>query len=107
MLSLNIEAVTAEFCLDHAAFTAFMEYEDRSGQNAESLVEAFEDSYLGTFDSLEDWAEDYLENTGGLESMPENLRRYFDFEAFARDCRLNGDIYEVTTPEGLAVFHSH
>ena len=41
------------------------------------------------------YAENYIEDTGLLDEMPENLRYYFDVEAFARDMLLSGDIDEV------------
>ena len=37
----------------------------------------------------------YIEDTGLLDEMPENLRYYFETEAFARDMLLSGDIDEV------------
>ncbi|PCI21054.1 hypothetical protein COB64_00850 [Candidatus Wolfebacteria bacterium] len=41
------------------------------------------------------YAENYIEDTGLLDEMPENLRYYFDVDAFARDMLLSGDINEV------------
>lgn len=41
------------------------------------------------------YAENYIEDIGLLDEMPENLRYYFDTEAFARDMLLSGDINEV------------
>ncbi|PHZ84310.1 antirestriction protein ArdA [Paremcibacter congregatus] len=41
------------------------------------------------------YVEDYIEDCGLLDDMPENLRYYFDTEAFARDMLLGGDITEV------------
>jgi len=62
------------------------------------------DHYVGESDNgPADWAEDWLEETGGLEGMPENLRPYFDFEAYARDCSM-GDI-EFVDSEGDTVRH--
>jgi hypothetical protein len=29
-----------------------------------------------------------------LSEIPEHVRSYIDYEAFARDCRLSGDMYE-------------
>ena len=49
--------------------------------------------YAGKFDSLTEWAENFLEDTGQLNEIPERLRYYFDYEAYARDARLNGDIW--------------
>lgn len=39
-----------------------------------------------------EYAEQFIEDTGMLDNMPENLRYYFDIKAFARDMMLNGDI---------------
>lgn len=36
-------------------------------------------------EDMEDVAREYAEETGLLSSIPENLRNYFDFEAFGRD----------------------
>lgn len=57
-------------------------------------VEAARDAYAGSFDSWTDWAEQYLEDTGGLSEIPEHLRYYFDYEAYGRDANLNGDLFE-------------
>lgn len=42
-----------------------------------------------------EYTEQFIEDTGMLNDMPENLRFYFDTEAFARDLVLGGDITEV------------
>ncbi len=41
------------------------------------------------------YARDYIEDTGLLDEVPENLQFYFDVEAFARDLILGGDIAEA------------
>jgi len=43
----------------------------------------------------DEYAEEYITDSGLLDDMPENLRYYFDVEAFARDMLLSGDINEV------------
>lgn len=52
----------------------------------------FRERYLGEFDSAREYAEEFLEETGQLESLPDWARSYFDFEAYARDLCLGGDI---------------
>ena len=42
-----------------------------------------------------EYAEEYIDDTGLLDSMPENLRWYFDTEAFGRDLLISGDVTEV------------
>ena len=100
----EIQAATAEFCLDHVAFAAFLEYE--TFDDADEAAEAFQEAYAGTFDSLAHWAEEIAEETGLLDSMPRNLRAYFDFEAYGRDCDLDGSIWTADTPAGVAIFWS-
>lgn len=77
------------------------------GGDVDETREAIEDRFAGTFDSLEDWAAEFLEDTGALASVPENLRSYIDFEAYGRDARLNGDINVADLSGGrVAIFWS-
>lgn len=70
------------------------------------MLDAFEDSYLGEYDSPEDWAgevadessiEQRIEDTFG-----ENLARFIRFDAaqFAQDAWLGGDIYVMHKDDG-------
>lgn len=52
----------------------------------------FRERYLGEFDSARDYVEQYMEETGQLDSLPDWAQSYFDFEAYARDLQLGGDI---------------
>lgn len=73
----------------------------------DEAVRHMEENYQGTHDSLEAWAEQYLEDTGALSEVPESLRNYIDFEAWARDAELGGDIFGLTDSDGtLHVFWS-
>ena len=40
-------------------------------------------------------AEMYADETGLLYSMPDELRMYFDFEAYGRDMEINGHFIET------------
>jgi antirestriction protein len=63
-----------------------------------------EDHYCGVFDTFRDYADAVAdEMIAGIES--ETLRRYFDYEAFARDLAM--DMHTVDVPAGVAVFHAH
>lgn len=84
------------------AFALFVD--DEGGEVDE---ERFLDRYQGTHDTEAAWAEQFLEDTGGLSEIPENLRYYFDFDAYARDARLNGDVTFIRGSEGLHVFWNH
>jgi antirestriction protein len=69
-------------------------YCDNVNQWDTDTVEAAEENYMGSFDSPEDFAEDYAESTGVLSSVPENLRYYFDFQKFANDLMCD-DFFEA------------
>lgn len=55
-------------------------------------TETFEDAYMGRYDSEQAYAEQYIDDTGMLSEMPENLQCYFDIEHFASDLFM-GDYY--------------
>jgi antirestriction protein len=54
-----------------------------------------------------DWAAEWLEETGGLEGVPAHLENYIDFESYARDARLGGDVCFVRHDGELWVFSNH
>ena len=55
-------------------------------------LEEFEERYQGKYDSVKDYAEQFLEDTGTIATIPENLRYYFDYEKYAHDLEISGDI---------------
>lgn len=76
----------------------------QSGIDGSATIEQAREAYQGTFDDESDWAAQFLEDTGMLESIPENLRNYFDYDAYARDARLNGDVSFVRYDGQVWVF---
>ena len=85
------------------ALLAFIDNEFYNGLNdtdaLDDAISRFEDVYQGEYRSKEDFAQDWLENTGELDAIPEHLRYYFDHEAYARDMFVN-DVYELDAPGG-------
>lgn len=71
--------------IDHDAAAAFLGY---FGTNGWSLSD-FENAYRGEADSEKEYAERFIDDVGYLDEMPEHLRGYFDYEAFARDLFIN------------------
>lgn len=69
--------------------------------------DGFTESYQGEYASPEDWAEQFLEDTGAISEVPNNLRSYIDFSAYARDARLNSDVDFVEYEGTLYVFWNH
>ena len=66
-------------------------------------LEQFEDAYLGTWDSEQVYAENLVDDLGMLLEMPDNLRLYFDYAAFARDLFMT-DCTGYDVSGGVAVF---
>jgi len=60
------------------------------------------DSHIGSADSWDDYVDDYIDQTGLLDSIPEHLRGYFDYESYGRDLR--HDLTVAETSDGVVVF---
>lgn len=90
------------------AFAAWADLDE----GGEGLLESFHDCYLGEYDSPEDWAQETLDSSDLGEqvdrAVPESLRPYvqIDYAAFARDCRLSGDVVFVDRSGGVWVFRN-
>ena len=69
-------------------------------EHAGDLEEAktiYSDAYCGEHASIEDYAHEFVESTGVLEGASDLAERYFDYDAFARDMELGGDIWTIET----------
>lgn len=69
------------------------------GYTLEEAIDKKDDCIVyGDCQDMEDVAIEYAEMTGLLNSIPENLQSYFDFEAYGRDMSFEGHF--VFTPNG-------
>lgn len=104
--STSVESVSAiaELLRDHesAGAIAYNHFND-----LEEARKALADQYYGEWSSLADWAESYLEETGGLENVPESLRSYIDFKRWADDLEMSGDIFCVEASGKVHIFSNH
>ncbi|WP_355586170.1 antirestriction protein ArdA [Xanthomonas cannabis] len=73
---------------ERVAFEAFCAVE------GEEDIETFRERYIGEFSSWTEMAESQVETTDLLSCAPEHLKRYFDYEAYGRDMRFSGEVYE-------------
>lgn len=66
---------------------AIRDYVEWSGDDRfdDPFKAAFEDAYVGQYDSERDFAEELADDTGMLADAPDFLLTYFDYDAFARD----------------------
>ena len=61
------------------------------GYSLEDAINKKEDCMIYyNCEDMEDVAREYAEETGLLDSIPENLQSYFDFEAYGRDMSFEG-----------------
>lgn len=86
-------------------FDVFEDYENEQAIKAIYLAEyqgidisdipdQIDDVHLFEGTAVE-YAEAYLDDSGILAAIPENLRYYFDTESFARDMVLSGDVTDI------------
>ena len=54
-------------------------------------ISDIEDSYYGQYDSWDEFVYAFVDDTGLLGDMPDNLSAYFDYEKYGRD--LSYDFY--------------
>lgn len=76
------------------AFGAMLEY----GLATDEALQKVQDNEYRMYDgccSMAEVAEMYAGETGLLYSMPDELRMYFDFEAYGRDMEINGHFIET------------
>jgi antirestriction protein len=58
-------------------------------QDTDQVKEALEDKYVGEFETLQDYAQDIIQE---LYNVPEHLLFYLDYDKFIRDMEMSGDI---------------
>lgn len=106
ILAADAEGLCLPFLNSYDTFDLddFVECRDADGEEVAKLAylgnwsrwdtEHFEGAYIADYTHAGDpklaFVEDLVEETGLLEDMPERLRGYFDYEAYARDLFLDG-----------------
>src|SRR5262245_56153978 len=80
-------------------------YQDSVNQNGD--IDEAREAFAGKFDSKREWAEQFLDDTGSLAEVPEHLRNYIDYDAYARDAEYGGDMTFVRHDGDLWAFHSN
>ena len=66
---------------------------DNQGETLSEALEHLDDVMLHEGDA-ESYAYEYMDDSGMLDALPEQLKYYFDYKAFTRDMVLNGDVTE-------------
>lgn len=61
--------------------------------NQDGTIGEARERFQGEYDSEEAWAEDFLEEMGYLEQVPDELRYHINFESYARDQGIDSFVF--------------
>jgi len=86
---------------DRELLSVYLDSVNQSGD-----IDEAREAFSGRYDSEADWASEFLSDTGALQSVPESLRSYIDFEAYARDASMGGDMTFVNHDGQVWAFHN-
>lgn len=83
---------------------AFAHFVSHFGLPSDVALTEFDDAYIGDT-SVRDYAYDLADELMDSEQLPQDsiLRRYFDYDQFARDLELSGDVVDA----GRYLFHGN
>lgn len=76
------------------SFSAWFYMFHYNGCDCESWEDKYNESYIGEYDSWEDFAQYLIDECDALGEIPDQLQYYIDYSAFARDLQCNGDYTE-------------
>jgi antirestriction protein len=71
------------------------------------IINELGERFLGIYNSLEDYAYEFVNDCYNLEKLMGNLSHYFDYEKFARDLDYSGDIVHAKIDSGKVVVFSN
>lgn len=80
-----------------------MYIEDSAGVGS---VSDFMEAYQGLWTSFHEFSEDFIESTGMLTSVQEEVAKYFDYERFERDLRYDYTV-EGAPDSGVYTFRNN
>lgn len=101
------ERVAMAEAIEEAGLPVDVAREALDGAGIDDASEAgdwLSEHYSGCFDSEEDWAAEFM---AGTMEIPDHLANYIDYAAYARDCRLSGDVDFVRHGGSVYVFCAH
>ncbi len=69
-------------------------------------LDQFEDRYRGQWETVEAFAGDWTEDTGGLSNVSEYLQNHIDWGSVAREMEVSGEFYFAKQTNGVYVFEN-
>ena len=90
---LNLDADNRKIC------TLYFEQVNQEGTIEDAL-----ENFRGEYDSKESYAREFLDDCGSLSGLSEELRWFFDFEAYTDNLEISGDVTFVEQGGSTLVF---
>ncbi len=85
---------------DYELINAYLQY-----NNDIDSLDSIDDSYMGEYDSFQEYAEQFLMDCDEFHMIPDHLQYYFDYEQYARN--LQYDYYVVeSNNHGVYIFRN-
>lgn len=102
--SIETVAAIAEALSEHGeVFAVAYDYHNDIG----AALEDVDDYYHGHYSNAEAWAEEYWNESGMMERVPEELRGYIDLERWASDMLIDTFRSEEASDGGVYIFSRH
>lgn len=71
------------------------------------VLSEFEERYAGHWESFEEYADMFAEETDLMDRWPDEAKRYFDWSAWRRDLAYDYTVCDAPAPEyGVFIFHN-
>jgi antirestriction protein len=91
-----VEAVETYIETEYDAATAYHRIANNGDRWQDVIGPDLNDHGTAFKGTVREYAEDYIDSTGMLDNVPDVISRYFDYDSFARDLVLGGDVSEFT-----------
>lgn len=76
------------------SFAAWFDLCYSGGCDCDEWEDKYNDENMGEWESWEDFAQYLIDDCGALGEIPDHLKNYIDYSAFARDLQCSGDYTE-------------
>lgn len=73
------------------SFVAWFDLFHYSGETCDTWEDKYYESYMGKWESWDDFAQYLIDECGALGEIPDQLQYYIDYSAYARDLLCSGD----------------
>ena len=104
--NLKVIAEAGEFITEHGELGLELLEHCGGFDHIEEAKIILKEKYQGAFSTLADWGVQTLETGGELEFMG-NLKKFFNHEAYAKDCLLKREIFVLHLKNQIHIFASY